>query len=356
MRIIHIVSSITKINFGIWNAAIFSSEYLNERYQVKSELWICTKSEQENITPQIPYYFFDKKKKTKSGFRDWIKHFDAAETIIVTHGAWLLPTKLGFWAKKEGYKWIYTPHGMLEPWGFKKGKFKKRLYFYLFEQRMNNDADAIRAVSQIEKKNLEYRLKRKIELIFNGVLIADNSELMKSKDETNYLFLARLHSKKGLIFLVKAWAESMYECNNTNLLIAGPDEGELELIKPYLKNNITYLGPIYGKEKERLLKEAHYYILPSFSEGFPTSIVEGMSHGAIPIISEGCNFPEVFSENIGYKVYPDKESIKKVFSELRGKAFDPNLSNRNIEYVNKNLSDRKIGTDLYQLYSKLLNI
>lgn len=355
MRIIHIVSSITKINFGVWNAAIFGSDFLKKEYNVKSELWICKKSHFESTAPQINFFFFQKNELSKKGFQKWLNNFNHDDTIIVTHGAWLLPTKLGYRAKKEGYKWLYVPQGMLEPWGLKKGKFKKRLYFKLFEQRMNNDADAIRAVSQIERANLEDRLKRKIELIFNGVPIVDNTELLKSKKEIKYLFLARLHSKKGLIFLVKAWAESMYECDNTNLLIAGPDEGELELIKPYLKNNITYLGPVYGKEKERLLKEVHYYILPSFSEGFPTSIVEAMSYGAIPIISEGCNFPEVFSENIGYKVYPDKDSIIKVFSELRGKAFDQNLSIKNIQYANENLSDRKIGTDLYKLYSKLLN-
>lgn len=354
MKIIHIVSSIAKINYGVWNAAIFGSAYLNKKHQVSSELWICSKIIPDQTVPDIDYHFFEKENLTLSGYKSWLKRFDPTETIIVTHGAWLKPTRLGYRAKLMGYSWIYIPHGMHEPWIEERGKLKKWIYFNLFERPMARKADAVRAVSDVEKENLTRRLNRKIHTIYNGIILDDNINILKSSEKLNFLFMARLHRKKGIEPLVKAWAEVMLEKEYTQLIIVGPDEGELDKIKPYLNNNITYLGPQFGQKKQFLLREAHYYILPSFKEGFPTSVVEAMGYGAIPIISIGCNFPQIFEANLGFEVKPEVESIQKVLNQIITRPFDLNLSGRNIEYVKQNLTDKIIGENLFLLYEKIL--
>ncbi len=108
--------------------------------------------------------------------------------------------------------------------------------------------------------------------------------------------------KKGIVPLVKAWLQSAL-LNNTacRLIIAGPDEGELPLIQSLITDatNIEYIGMVSGDAKDKLLASASYYLLPSFSEGFPTSLLEAMEKGAIPVITRGCNFNEVFEQNIG---------------------------------------------------------
>jgi glycosyltransferase involved in cell wall biosynthesis len=78
-----------------------------------------------------------------------------------------------------------------------------------------------------------------------------------------------------------------------------------------------------------------------------------MSFGAIPIISEGCNFPEVFKEQLGYEVRPDEESIEKVLRQILNEPFDFNLSRRNILFVEQNLSENVIGDELFKLYNNL---
>lgn len=354
MKIIHIVASINRINFGVWNAAIFGSRYLKEKYDVDSELWICKKSNTPEINPDIRYFFFLKEDLSRNGFNTWLSQFDDKNTVIVSHGAWLLPTRLGYMAHKKGFKWVTLPHGMHEPWQSNSG-IGKKLYYHLIERPRIQSADIVRAVSDKEKKNLEFQLKRPVYTVYNGVLMNDYNVVEKSETRKKYLFMARLQHKKGILHLVKAWVQTMYKQEDAELLIAGPDEGELIKIEPFIKNNIKYLGPVYGSEKEKLLREAHYYILPSYSEGFPTSIVEAMSFGAIPIISEGCNFPQVFEEEIGYQVKPDEESIKTVFNILREQTFDKALSAKNIQFIWNNFTDKKIGEDLYQMYSSLKN-
>src|SRR5690606_2109470 len=148
----------------------------------------------------------------------------------------------------------------------------------------------VRAVSRPEKANLEKQLGRGVTLVENGVTLPEDLP-PKDDQETLFLFMARLHYKKGVAPLVRAWKRVMDGAGEKTLVIAGPDEGELEKIRPLLTGNVRYIGAVYGKEKEDWLKRSHYYFLPSFSEGFPTSVLEAMSYGLTPLITAGCNFP-----------------------------------------------------------------
>ena len=366
MKIIHIITSLSKINLGVWNAAIFAHDFMQSTYGVESELWSCSDENSMEIAIPIPNFFYEKQQLTRRGFLNWLDSYPTDDTIIISHGAWLRPAKLGYWAAQKGYKWIYTPHGMFENYtiindgkvvnhGLRKGLNKKSLYYSLFEKRYIQQASAIRAVSEIEQHNLKSLLNRKIELIYNGIPTIKKGEIFKNRDTLKVLFLSRLHEKKGIIHLIKAWNEIMGQNKKFKLIIAGPDEGELVKIKPFFTDNIEYIGAIYGNNKMKLLEEAHYYILPSYSEGFPTSVVEAMGYGAIPIATEGCNFPEIFEFNLGYKIEPEKESIKKVLNTIANKEYDTTLSKSNIEYVEKNLTEKKIAADYFQLYNSVLN-
>jgi len=353
MNIVHILSSLSKINFGIWNAAVFGSEYLKATYKFRSIALIC--SEPVSIPAEMPLsvHFLG----TKASYDNAISILEALQineinTIVVSHGCWLMPTKIGYGFKKNGYHWIYTPHGMLEAWGMKHRRIKKFLYWNLFEKRMAKEADLIRAVSKNEKGNLEKMFSKPVVLVENGVKTAIRTE--KPNDEIIFLFMARLHIKKGIIPLVKAWNAVMTDAGKMTLIIAGPDEGEFKNIRPYLRENLEYIGSVYGNEKRNLLNKAHYYVLPSFSEGFPTSVLEAMSFGLIPIITEGCNFPEVFQHNLGFKINPDEQSIVSMLTELKGKIVDESLSKRNSDFISAHYSEEKISEDLHAMYNKLL--
>jgi glycosyltransferase involved in cell wall biosynthesis len=165
--------------------------------------------------------------------------------------------------------------------------------------------------------------------------------------------MARLHQKKGIVPLVKAWTKVMKNAP-AKLIIAGPDEGELSKFHHFLGGNVVYLGPVYGDEKVKLLNEAHYYVLPSFSEGFPSSVLEAMSFGAIPLISKGCNFPEVFDQKLGYNIEPDEISIGKVLSMLRVRDYDTAKSHENHLFIKEGYAESRIAEKLFALYSQCI--
>jgi glycosyltransferase involved in cell wall biosynthesis len=351
--VVHVVNNLDRINSGIWGAAIFGSSYLQTK-NVKSYLFVCR--------PQMPddpvrtdvsiHYLSDPNHAAFMAKLSELK-LEANNVIVMTHGCWLQPTRMGFVAKRAGYKWIYVPQGMLEPWSMQQKKWKKKIYFSLFEKRWAVAADIIRAVSINEYENLSRTFAgHRIERIENGVKVPTFES--KATGKETFLFMARLHHKKGIVPLVEAWHKTMAHATDKELIIAGPDEGELSKIQTYIKGNLRYVGPQYGDEKIELLRKSHYYILPSYSEGFPSSVVEAMSYGAIPLISPGCNFQAVYENELGYRITPLKNDIAEVLSLVSSKTYDHALSLRNHEYIKEHNSEERIGEQLIALYEHLL--
>ena len=348
---IHVVNDLTLINFGIWNAALFGSSYLNEKYKVKTCIIVCQRKESQSSV-SVPVIFAEGSSATQIISKLNELKFNLSESILVTHGCWQRPTRLGYQLRKKGGKWIYSPHGMLEPWSLRNHWLKKTIYFHLIEKKYFAKADGVRAVSKTEGINLKHLLKREINVIENGVVVPILNS--KSNGTLQFLFMARLHFKKGLVPLVMAWHKVMRGVS-AKLVVAGPDEGELEKIQPLLSGSIEYVGPVYGEDKKRILEQSHYYLLPSLSEGFPTSVVEAMSYGLIPIISEGCNFPEVFENKLGYRAEPNEESLVRILNEIKEKAFDYKLSQRNRDFIEENYSEAAIANKLHSMYAQLLS-
>lgn len=356
-NVINVVSNVSKVNLGVWKAAIVGCSTLLQK-DVKCYLLVC--QDKPNLpnefeAPGLAVTFLGNGRLSRRNLKKWVKDqsLQPETSVVVTHGSWLMPTKLGHWLKQQGFSWVYVPQGMLEPWSRRQGRLKKMIYFRMVEKQLVKKADAIRAVSKSEKLNLSALLKSEIYLIENGISVPPF--LRKSDAQpTQFVFMARLHYKKGIVPLVKQWA-SVMKGSNVRLKIAGPDEGELEKIGPYLKGNIEYIGPVYGYEKERLLRNSHYYCLPSYSEGFPSSVLEAMSYGMIPLISKGCNFPEVFDEELGYRLEPDDESIQQQLTMLSNKPFDHVKSEKGHVFVERFYSESAIGEKLFILYKDLVS-
>jgi glycosyltransferase involved in cell wall biosynthesis len=326
LRIINIVDSVSDLNLGVWLSSIVNAELLGKK-GINVEIWHPDNAVTD-FNDAVGIKIRDSSIRTlKQLIADRKLTPDA--DIVVTHGLWKYPTRWGHYLKKSGFQWVFVPQGMLEPWPLRQKWLKKKIYFAIVEKHLAKKADIIRAVSKPEARNLANMFRStRIEFIPNGVNVADSDlnqnstiqRLVESESLTNsheikrYLFLSRLHHKKNIIALAEAWVDSRLN-NNTKFefIIAGPDQGELEELNPIIvsSSNITYLGAIFGSEKESVLNSCIFYILPSFSEGLPTALLEAMAHGLIPIITEGCNFPDVFEKELGIKVTTEKNSIKQ---------------------------------------------
>lgn len=353
MQIIHLFTDMSKLNFGVWNAALFGESELALNFKISTSVWVCSGEKHELIPASLPFRVLTPAEMSCAGFTALLKKgFSKEDTILVTHGSWKKPTELGAFAARAGYRWIYTPHGMLEPWSLRQGYLKKLIYFSMFEKRAVRHAHALRAVSKPEYERLGRKFLRPVGFIPNGVTMPPVTE--KPVRPIVFLFMARLHHKKGILPLVNAWTRCMKDQGDMKLIIAGPDEGELEKIAPFITGNISYAGAVYNDEKAALLKNAHYYILPSHSEGFPTSVVEAMANGCIPLISEGCNFPEVFEHGLGYLAEPDAGKLEELFIPLREKEFDRERAARVAGFIDTHYTERSLLPAMASFYKSIL--
>lgn len=110
----------------------------------------------------------------------------------------------------------------------------------------------------------------------------------KEDGKIHFLFLGEIGKRKGVFDILRAIEANKEKfCGKMELKIGGnKNEDELRRqIKEFRINDIvTFEGWVSGDKKLELLNWADVFILPSFNEGLPISILEAMSYG-MPIIS-----------------------------------------------------------------------
>ena len=256
-----------------------------------------------------PFYYSRK-------FKNTIKEISEESVILHLHTLWMYPSLLFSSLKqKSHFIKVISPHGMLDKWALNNGSFKKKICLFLFERKNINSANCLHALCYQEYLDIRSVSKTvPVAIIPNGITLPKNAELQYKK-EKNILFLARLHPKKGLDNLIKAWGE--VDTKNWNLIIVGPDEGGYEMkIKKRNstleegKNKIKFMGSVFGDQKRQLYTHASMFVLPSYSEGLPMTILEAWSYKLPVLMTSECNL------NIGF----EREAAIKITSTVEGIA------------------------------------
>ncbi|WP_162945015.1 glycosyltransferase family 4 protein [Flavisolibacter nicotianae] len=118
--------------------------------------------------------------------------------------------------------------------------------------------------------------------------------------EISFLFLSRIEKEKGIYIAIDAFVafRKAFPERKATLQIAG-DGPDLAAVKQYVETkglaDIRFLGHIDREAKKEVLLQSHILLFPSFTEGLPNSILEGMLYG-MPIIARATGgIPEVVS-------------------------------------------------------------
>lgn len=226
-------------------------------------------------------------------------------------------------------------------------------------RKVVNKSDVIIALSEYWKEYFKNEFPTKRVEIIKNVISAPRVH----KQQTGYftlLFLGLLGKNKGIYDLLECIRDHKVEFQGKLKLYIGGN-GEIEHVKQLIKEygiaDITiFEGWVSGDKKIELLNKSDAYILPSYKEGLPISILEAMSYG-MPIISTPVGgIPEIVSngEN-GYLVEPgNKEDIYKAIISLLN---DSDLRNRmgsvSLSGVGEHLPEY-VEKQLETLYDSLL--
>jgi glycosyltransferase involved in cell wall biosynthesis len=101
---------------------------------------------------------------------------------------------------------------------------------------------------------------------------------------------------------------------------------------------ITWLGWIDGANKNELLRRCSIYVLPSYYEGMPVSVLEGMAYGCVPVVTYVGGIKDMIEDDMDgifvepkseknlenglEKVIKSKEKRRKIGEKARNKVIE----------------------------------
>lgn len=231
--------------------------------------------------------------------------------VVHIHALWSpILAKVAKMAKKSGVKVVWSPHGMLTPWAMANKRLKKFIGWWGFQRRALMNAEALHVTAQSEVADVRRMgLKNPVFVAPLGVAVAEDASGHKNANRPvrTLLFVSRVQRKKGLPYLLHAWAKLPESLRCTwRMVIAGPDQdnhtSELCTLASQLgiSEEVFFLGPVFGEDKDKLYREADLFVLPTHSENFGSVVIESLAAGTPVICTKGAPWAELESHRCGW--------------------------------------------------------
>ena len=325
MKILRVISSVNPENGGPINGLVNSSKVLSEKGHEITVLSLDDPTSQYVSEFQYPLVCFKgfSPLQFNQSFKVWLLDNVANYDVVIIHGLWQYHGYATFLAcVKHQVPYVVFSHGMLDPWFNEISKLKtlkKNIYWKLFESKVIENASRVLFTSEEEKTLARtsfqpYRAKEHV-VAYGSPLPNVNLEQCKHiflekhpqlNNKKFGLFLSRIHPKKGIDLLIKAFANVDNLPEDFNLVIAGPDKDKMEekLMKfcpDKLINRIHWVGMLSGEVKWGAYQASEYFVLPSHQENFGIVVAEALSTATPVLISNKVNiWREIKSANAGF--------------------------------------------------------
>ncbi len=212
------------------------------------------------------------------------------DTVLYHAGVW---NSLNHFVAQEacdrGIPYIVSTRSMLDPWALNHRRWKKRLAWWTYAKNDLLNATAIHATAELEAGFIRKALGPacpRILVVPNGVKVT--GEASASGNSKQILFLSRLHPKKGILDLIRAYGK--LDIPGWNLFLAGNDDGRhrraCENCAAQQPNHdrIRIRGAVTDTDKWDLYRSAGLFVLPSYSENFGIVVGEALASG-VPVLT-----------------------------------------------------------------------
>jgi len=166
------------------------------------------------------------------------------------------------------------------------------------------------------------------------------------------LFLGRIHEEKGLNEMVEAFSQ-LYPSYPFTFIMCGFGTSQASFktrFEAVLGSDFQFKGVVSGDSKLEAIKSADFFLLPSYTEGLPMALLETMSCGVIPVVSDHDSMRSMITDfENGIMVQRRSathivEQMKKAFSldagarlSMAKNARQTILTNYSMETYNKRL-------------------
>lgn len=247
-----------------------------------------------------------------------------------------------------------------------KDYFDKSIKYFEYIDQYSSDNNAVKNTYEDAFKGTNVRV------IPNGVdcenRFTPNKETRKrirqelglSKDQLAVFYIGRLSEEKNPQAVVDVASRSYKnkELDNMQFFIVGDgqDRASVDKLTAAGTGNFKDLG--YQDKVEDYLAAADIFLLPSFIEGFPLSILEAMGSEAVPVASSVGAVPDVIEDRkSGYLVDP-AGSADVIYSILEEISKNPKVLPEMKKVIRKESVDKyslkRLGENYIDMYKNLL--
>ena len=139
-------------------------------------------------------------------------------------------------------------------------------------------------------------------------------EVSKDSDVFTFVFVGRIVGDKGINELVEAFDKLHNKYNNTRLVLVGRYEHNLDPVSDttrksiYDNDAIDACGPKYGDDLLQMYVNADCFVMPSYREGFPNTVLEAGAMGLPSIVTDINGSREIIENGKNGLIVPSKDS------------------------------------------------
>ncbi|MFH1283570.1 MAG: glycosyltransferase family 4 protein [bacterium] len=212
-------------------------------------------------------------------------------------------------------------------------------------------------LKDIFKKHIN---EERLYVVYNGISYNDDIIIQGNRNDNhniNVIYLNHISVAKGFVLFLKAIEKIIFETTNVNFIAAGDfinkernilydqNSNKIDIvdiekeINEYFKDEqfrkrVKFYGKVSGNKKDELLKKSDIFVLPSYSEGFPISVLEAMSEGLSVVVTPVGALQEIIKDGVNglFAKIGDPDDLKEKIlflaknSELRKQIGDNNLA------------------------------
>jgi glycosyltransferase involved in cell wall biosynthesis len=258
----------------------------------------------------------------------WLRAHARDYDAVIVNGLWQYHAFAAWRAlRRLQVPYFVFTHGMLDPW-FKRAyplkHLKKWLYWPWADYRVLRDARAVLFTSEEERLQARrsfwlYRANEQVVAYGTSAPPANAAELKEAflaqhaelRGRRIFLYLSRIHEKKGCDLLIRAFAEVARSDPGLHLIMAGPGSAEILTRLRRLAQDcgvlarISWPGMLRNELKWGAFYASEAFVLPSHQENFGIAVAEALGCGLPVLISDKVNiWREVKTHGAGL-VAPD---------------------------------------------------
>lgn len=138
--------------------------------------------------------------------------------------------------------------------------------------------------------------------------------VLKNSEQFTFVFVGRIVGDKGINELVEAFTRLHRQYDNVRLVLVGKYENELdpvsETTRKMIDTNsaINACGPKYGDDLLQMYVDADCFVMPSYREGFPNTVLEAGAMGLPSIVTDINGSREIIENEKNGLIVPSKDA------------------------------------------------